>query len=371
MNVKRKRFLFLGISLLVMAALVLAGCGGAKPSSSENDNNNGENKSAGGSSEVIEMNVGNWQPSTHHYVYNVLEPWKKYVEEKTNGRIKVNLYHGGTLGAAKSAWEDVKGGVYDVGLVVTTYYYDSELFPYTIGNLPFAFPDSVTAAKVVSKIGEKYAKDAFKDVVLMGVTSTDPYDLFSTKPVRKVEDLKNAKLRVQGKSDSEMIKSFGATPVSISVNETYEALQKGTIDMTFYTPIGAVGTKYYEVAPYVTKMGVSVTPMIAVMNKGFYDKLPDDLKKMFDEDFNKKLIDLYNESYTKELEKSYQELEKHVQGKGEIITLTPEELKEFKKHAKVQWDKWAEDANKKGYNGQEMIDEFKKLIQEEGLELPF
>ena len=364
---KKHRFLMTGFSLLFVAALVLSGCGGGQPAAVQKDDR-GENNA---SSEVFEMNVGNWQPSTHHYAYNVLEPWKEYVEEKTGGRIKVNLYHGGTLGSSTSAWEDVKGGVYDVGLVVATYYFDSELFPYTIGNLPFAFPDAVTAARVVEKIGEKYAKDAFNDVVLMGVTSTDPYDLFSTKPVRKVEDMKNAKMRVQGKSDSELIKSLGTTPVSMSVNETYEALQKGTLDMTFYTPIGGVGMKFYEVAPYITKMGVSVTPLLAVMNQSFYDKLPDDLKQMFDEDFNPKLIELYNESYTKELEKAYEELEKLVEGKGEIITLTPKELNEFKKHAKGQWDKWVEDANARGYDGEAMMNDFKQLIQEEGLELPF
>ncbi|OUM88891.1 MAG: hypothetical protein BAA01_16435 [Bacillus thermozeamaize] len=366
---KSKRFLAFEAILLIVFALVLAGCGGAKPSST-GANDEGQDRVAGHSSEVFELNVGNWAPSTHHYVYNVLEPWKKHVEEKTNGRIKVNLYHGATLGAAKSVWEDVKGGVYDVGLVPVSYYYDSDLFPYTIGNLPFAFPDSISAVKVVSKMGEKYAKDAFNDVVLMGLVFSDPYDLFSTKPIRKAEDVKKAKFRTQGKSESELIKSLGATPVSVSVTETYEALQKKTLDMTFYSPIGGVGNKFYEVAPYITKIGVSVTPLIAVMNKGFYDKLPDDLKRMFDEDFNKKLVDLYNESYVKEREQSYRELEKLVEGKGEVITLTPEELKEFKRHAKAQWDRWVEDANKKGYEGEEMMNDFKKLLQEEGLELP-
>ena len=161
-----------------MLVLILAACNAEKGG-----------VSAGSSDKIYELNVSNFQPSTHHYVYNVFDPWKELVEEKTDGRVKVNLYHGGTLGKSNSILEDISGGIAELGVVISTYYYDSDFFPYTIGNLPFAFPDSVVGSEIMTKFGEKYAVDSFKDEVhyLGGSYVTDPYNLFSTKPIRKIE----------------------------------------------------------------------------------------------------------------------------------------------------------------------------------------
>src|SRR5699024_33549 len=98
--------------------------------------------------DVVELEVNNTKPSSHHWAYNVYEPWKEFVEEKTDGRIKVNVYHGATLGTDSTAYEDITAGVYDVGLVAMSIYYDSVLFPLTIGNLPFALPDVESSSKV-------------------------------------------------------------------------------------------------------------------------------------------------------------------------------------------------------------------------------
>ena len=260
----------------------------------------------------------------------------------------------------------------DVGLVISTYYYDSKFFPYTRGNLPFAFPDSASASKVMTEFGERYAQDAFEDVHYLGQSyTTEAYDLFSSKPINKVSDLKGLKMRVQGKADVPIIKEWGGVPVSIPLDETYEALQKGTLNTAFYSSIGVLGHKYYEVAPYVTKMGSTVTPVTPVMNKQFYESLPEDIQKMFDEDLGPQLSQLLTETHTTELENAYKELATLVEGKGEIIELTDEEMQGFKVPAKYVWDEWVKEANDKGYPGEEMMKDFKEMIKAEGIELPF
>ncbi|MED4582803.1 TRAP transporter substrate-binding protein DctP [Brevibacillus choshinensis] len=358
MKVRKK--LLMSLCSVFSIAVLLASCGTGK---------GGGNASGG--IPVIEMNVNNVTPSTHPYATKVFEPWKKLVEEKTNGRVQVHLYHGGTLGSSKSVLQDVKGGVYDVGPALVPYFYDTELFPFTIGNLPFAFPDAKSTAKVMGKFAEKYGKESFKDVVYMGMSSSDAYELFTVKPVKFVDDMKGKKVRIPSKGEVDLIQSWSGSPVSMTIEEIYEALQKGTLDAAIYTPSGAVGYKYYEVAPYMTKMGVTTTPIIPIMSKNFYNKLPDDLKKLFDDELSPKLADLLTDNYTKELDAAYAKYEKEVAGKGEIITLSSEELARFKAPAKKRWDQWVEEANKKGYHGEEMMNDFKKMLQEEGLQLPF
>ena len=85
MILKKKLFTYLG--LLSMSILVLSGC-----SEEEADTNGSANKIE--AKEVFEFDINNWASSTHHYAYNVYEPWKEFVEEKTRKSVKVNLYHG-------------------------------------------------------------------------------------------------------------------------------------------------------------------------------------------------------------------------------------------------------------------------------------
>jgi TRAP-type C4-dicarboxylate transport system substrate-binding protein len=136
------------------------------------------------------------------------------------------------------------------------------------------------------KFAEKYTKDKLTDIVVMGATSTEAYDIFSKKPIKSVNDLKKLKMRVNGKSEPAFVKALCGVPVSLVTEEIYEGLDKGTIDTEFYTPIGSVGMKMYEPAPYITKLGVSVTPHVPVMNMDFYNNGPDDLKKLFKGDLN-------------------------------------------------------------------------------------
>ncbi|WP_019416244.1 TRAP transporter substrate-binding protein [Paenisporosarcina sp. TG20] len=362
MNPRIKFYMIL--SLLLMSIMILSACG-------EDESTNESKNVSADKVEVIELDVNNWTSSTHHYAYNVFEPWKELVEEKTDGRVVVNIFHGSALGKSSTVYQDVSGGLYDVGLIVANYFYDTGFFPYTVGNLPFAFEGPEEAASILQEFGDKYAKDDLTDIVVLGPTATDGYDLFSTKPIKSVADLKGLKMRVNGKSEIAFVQGLGGVPVSLATEDTYEGLQKSTIDTAFYTPIGAVGLKYFEPAPYITKLAVSVTPIIPIINKDFYDSLPADLKTIFDEELNPKLTELITASYETELESSHKELEEFVKERGEFITLSDEELENFRLLGEEAWTAWINDANDKGYPGEEMAQYLFELLEEAGYPIPY
>lgn len=351
-----KRVIYVGFLLLLISALLI-GCG------SQDASNEETSKKA--STDVIELNVNNWSASTHHMAYNVYEPWKELVEEKTDGRVQVNLYHGASLGKSSSVYQDINGGLYDVGLLATAYFSDTNFFPYTIGNLPFAFENSAEGAKVLKEFGEKYAKEELTDIIVMDPVASDPYSLFSTKPIKSVEDVKKTKIRVNGKSETELVKAMGGVPVSLSAEDTYEGLQKNSVEATFYSPVGAVGMKFFEPAPYLTLLNVSVTTLIPIMNLDFYQNLPDDLKILFDEELNPALTELFLNSYETELASSLENLGEAVAKRGEVITLPKEELEGFKEAGQAAWDAWIKDANDKGYDGEKMIEDLRSMIKDE------
>src|SRR5699024_6875778 len=127
-----KRLLF---TLLLSIALI-SGCSSSDDSTKQ---------------EEYELNINNWNSSTHHYVTNVYEPWKELVESKTDGRVKVNIHHGSSIGAANSVYQDVSGGLYELSLLVSTYFDDTVFFPYTIGSLPFAFENPMDASEAMTE----------------------------------------------------------------------------------------------------------------------------------------------------------------------------------------------------------------------------
>lgn len=205
----------------------------------------------------------------------------------------------------------------------------------------------------------------------MPPTSTDAYDLFSTTPIHTMEDLQNKKMRMSGKGENAFIQSLGGTPVSITSEGIYEGLEKGMIDTAFYTPIGGEAVRYYEPAPYITQMSVLVNPLIPVMNKNFYDQLPPDLQKLFTEELNPALSEMFTKSYVTELAASNEQLEKAVEKRGEYIKLSTEEDIKYREAGKGAWELWIEDANKRGFDGDEMVEAFFEILREEDYPLPF
>src|SRR5690625_7739330 len=89
------------------------------------------------------------------------------VEEKTDGRVKVHVHQGSALGKSTSVYQDVRGGLYDLGVVVPNYIYDTKFFPYTIGNLPFALDGPDGAMTVLQDFDENYAIPNLDDVCVV------------------------------------------------------------------------------------------------------------------------------------------------------------------------------------------------------------
>ncbi len=325
--------------------------------------------------EPIQLEFGNWLPSTHPQSVGSLEPWKKLVEEKTQGRVKVNLYHGGVLGTSRAVLNDVKGGVYHVGLLVAAYYYDTPLFKLLIGELPFALPGPVVGTRVMNEFIEKHGQDAFDklNVKNVGVFVSDAYVMFGAKPIRRMEDLKGVKLRAAGKAWVQIAKDWGAVPTPMQPEEAYTALERGTLDVMQYSPTGSLGWRYFEPAPYVTKLEAPIIVGGLIMNKAFYDKLPADLKKSFDEELNpaliKMMVNVYEKGASEALEKMSQSFK--AKGKGEVIALSPAEKAKFVKPTEPEWTAWVKEANKRGYPGELMMADFKAILKKHGLAPPF
>ncbi|MDR7079768.1 TRAP-type C4-dicarboxylate transport system substrate-binding protein [Neobacillus niacini] len=346
--------IFLSIILLSFVVL-LAACGKSSSESSGGD-------------EVYEFDFNIQPPAVHNYAKTV-KNWAEYVEKETDGRIKINIYPSAALGPYESVYEDIAGGVYDIGYANPSVQDDTMLFPLSIGELPFSLSDPFDKRKIIEKFNQRFLSDKYDDnVTFLSFTGSDPYHIVSKTPIKSLTDLKGKKINGIGDEKVQLVNLWGGSPVSLSQADLYEALERGTVDSVIYPAIGSIGFSFYEVAPYLTRVSIDSQSWVNLINTESLNRLPADLKKRFLEEFGPLLADMPAEMYVTEQENA---LKKFESKDGQIIELEESELEKFRAPAKEVWENWVNKANSKGYPGDEMMNYYLELLEAEGIESPY
>lgn len=208
----------------------------------------------------------------------------KELDKRSNGRFKIDV-HWGDLGSNKEMLGLAKAGVCDVAAVVTMFY-PGQLKLSTVNFLPFAATPRVDWDNVVlrrlyaSNEDLKKELDSY-DSVYGGHRGSAFYNLMATKPIRSVEDLKGRRVRCASDLGG-VLKQFGAIPMTLSSAECYNALQTGLIDTYAHFLDSFWKRRIQEVAKYyITDMDMGGAASMYVINKKSWEKLPDDLKKIY------------------------------------------------------------------------------------------
>jgi len=250
------------------AALAPTGCGRKAPQ--------------GGQPAKIELSYSIFFPPSHIQC-KTAEAWAREIEKRTDGRVKITLYPGGTLSKAPQCYEGVVNGISDIGMSCLAY--TRGRFPLMEGvDLPLGYPNGRAASRIATDIALKFKPKELADTHVLYFHAHGPGILASKKPVRTLDDLKGLKVRATGLS-SKIVKSLGGTPVGMSQPETYESLQKGVVEATFCPIETLKGWKQGEVIECVTDTSAIgyTTAMFVVMGRAAWDKLPADVQKVFTE----------------------------------------------------------------------------------------
>ena len=231
----------------------------------------------------IELTYSNFFPPTHLHSILAAE-WIKEIETRTEGRVKITYYPGGTLTPAPKVYDGVVEGISDIGMSVLAY--SMGRFPATeLVDLPHGYPNGWVATKVANDFYNEFKPAEFDDVHVLYFHAHGPGVVFTTeKPVRKLEDLKGLVIRSTGVG-AKIMEALGAEGYGASQGEAYELMSKGTIDGSFTPREVLKGWKQAEVVKYVTgcyDVG-NTANMFIVMNKDKWDSLPGDIKNIFTE----------------------------------------------------------------------------------------
>jgi tripartite ATP-independent transporter DctP family solute receptor len=200
----------------------------------------------------------------------------KLVEERTGGRIKLQMFHSRQLGEEKDTLEQTRFGVIDMTRVNTAPL--NNLVPATlVAGLPFLFRDTAHMHRVMDgPIGEEIL-GALSPHGLVGLCFYDSgARSFYTRarPVRSPQDLRGMKIRVQ-QSDMwvAMMRAFGANATPLPYGEVYSALQTGVVDGAENNFPSFLTARHFEVAKHYAMTEHSLTPEILAMGKRSFDRL--------------------------------------------------------------------------------------------------
>jgi TRAP-type C4-dicarboxylate transport system substrate-binding protein len=240
----------------------------------------------------ISLKVANFFPPPS-FQSKVLEEFCRELEKRTGGQMKVDYYAGGSLLKSTAMFDGVVSGVADIGY--SHVYYTAGRMPVTeSGGLPLGYPSGWVASHVYNDFYEEFKPKEFDKVKILWMNAS-PNSAIATakKPIRKLEDLKGLTIRAPGMS-GEVIKALGGTPAPTPMMEVYDAISKGVIDGESSNFETLYAFKFAEVVKYTTSIWEInfPYPFYLAMNKNSYEKLPPDMKPIFD-----KLVGEYKEQY--------------------------------------------------------------------------
>jgi TRAP-type transport system periplasmic protein len=232
--------------------------------------------------ETIKLKFAAFFPATHKFC-GLNQQFCDEMKKRTDGRVEITHYPGGTLANAPKMFSSVLEGVADFGLAAAAL--TRGRFPMAEAfDAPMGFPSAWVASHVATDSYEKFKPKEWDKVHVINLLCVGPaIPLSLKKPVKTMEDLRGMKVRSVGRQ-ADMVKALGATPVAMDPADMYEALRRAVLDGVVGPAEMLQGWKLADLIKYVTvPKGFGNAPLFyIVMNKEKWDKLPADLQKTFD-----------------------------------------------------------------------------------------
>ncbi len=307
--------------------------------------------SVGAQPKTISFNYSNLLPANHK-ISLVSEEWCREIEKRTNGGVKITMFHGGTLTPATQAYDGVVKGLSDVAMSVFSYHRGR--FPLTeFSDLPLGVRSCAVAAKLFTEYYVRFKPKEMDDVKIMYLHGNPPSIVHTVKkPVGNLDELKGLKMRVTPLG-TPIAKALGAAPVAMPMGDAYDALSKNVVDGGFFPYEALEGWKLGEVVKYSTEswpVGFTSAWYVA-MSKKKWDSIPPDWQKA---------IETVNAEWIDKIGKAWDEIDAagkafSVKQGNKVFTLSKGDSERWVKAVQPVLDDYVTMAKSKGLPGDEVL----------------
>jgi C4-dicarboxylate-binding protein DctP len=257
--------------------------------------------------------------------------FKELAEARSNGRVKVEVYPNSQLYKDKEELEALQLGAVQILAPSLSKFGPLGAKEFELFDLPFIFDNVAELHRVMDgPTGAMLMKNLEpKGIIGLGFWDNGFKVMTANKPLRRVDDFKALKLRIQSSKVLEaQMRAIGANPQVMAFSEVYQAMQTGVVDGSENTPSNIYTQRHYEVQKFLTVSDHGYIGYAVVANKKFWDGLPADLRTILDgamrdaTKFTNDHAQADNEAALKKIAES---------GKIQIMQMTPQERAEWKK----------------------------------------
>lgn len=269
------------------------------------------------------------------------EEFKDVVEEKSEGRIKVEIYPAEQIGPGREALEALQLGSVEMINMPVAFFAGFDI-RYSLVDMPFLFPNEDVLWKTLEGDIGRELLDLSLDDDMKGIAfyAEGWRQMTNNKEIRKPEDFKGQKIRsMNAPIILSQYKAWGANPVTLDYSEIYNALQQGVVQGQENPLLSINDKKFYEVQDYLILSEHNYLSYVLYANNTWFESLPEDLQEIvFDAGVDvakthRVRMDEANEGYFNTIKDS-----------GiEIIELTDEEKQNFRNASESVYEEFKED----------------------------
>jgi len=306
------------------------------------------------------LHMAYWAGPSHQMV-QTLAAWIKTIEEASAGNLTVEVDKA-ALGKMDAQYDLIRNGVRDLGSAVPGYTVGR--FEFLQGaELPLLCANPATCSPVVWKWYNEHglADKEFTDTKLLITFMGGPYGIHTVKPVKTLEEIKALKIRAAGPS-LPMAKALGMNAVPLPATETYEAVQKGTIDGSVFPWEAMPSFRLNELLKGHLEApgGLGAPSFVIVASRKAFDNLTPENTAALMKASGETGAALIGKAWLAADERGRDDAKQKNQA---IETLAPAEFEKWKPLLKPVTDDWLKKVEQKGQDGRKLLDDLEAMIK--------
>jgi TRAP-type transport system periplasmic protein len=303
-----------------------------------------------GADPQFKLKYANFSPPTHGLAV-LSDQWCKELEKRTDGRVTVAFFPAGTLVSANATYDSVVKGIVDVGFSIMSYTPGRMPLSEVI-VLPLGYKSGAQATRMANAFYQKFKPKEYDDTHVFYLHAHGPGFFHTKTPVNKIDDLKGLRIKSDANT-SKVVSAAGATPTTMPMLETYDALKRGLADGVLLPIETLKGWKFGEICKFTYENPGNAygNGFFITMNKEKWNAMPKDIQE---------IINKLNAEWFEKQAKLWNDMDDEgrdfaIKAGQKIVKASPEEEAAMKQRMKPILDAYVASMKEKNLPGEEVL----------------
>jgi TRAP-type transport system periplasmic protein len=285
------------------------------------------------------LRYGDPGPPTAAIHSDLIGPWSEKVNKEAGGALDVKVYVCYSLVNMVNTLDRVADGVADIAFCILGPI--SSQFPKTlVSTLPFEAQNAHEAGLALQRLYEKgVIADEWKKVKPVAFGDFANLTYHTSAPVKTLADLKGMKISVQGRIEGQALETLGGTPITLPINEVYEALKRGIVVGSAIGWPADVDFKLTEMTKYHLRESLGGASAVMIMNNNTYAKLSGKAKQVIDANIGTDYTNWFNKVIDDTEHRNIDKVENQMKDQS-VVKLSDQERARWKTRIQPVIDNW-------------------------------